>query len=270
MINLKKINKDIAPFTFSDRGENLEKSFQRRLRAVLSNFGLREITAHLITNEFYSFDALLVPQYSPLRTDRNIVYLKERGGRKIESDLFEEFKIMHKRRFGYDLNRQVSKQTMLLSHTTSPIAEFLINYGPDEMFVISKTFRRKQEKMEKTQIDICLCDRPLPEVISFIEILYEIMLNKKVKINLTSDFYYFCEPSFTFTACQGENGKEIALGSGGFLHEEELSLINKKYGSGRKNIIFIGLPYQKLLNLALGEGCSNWNIDYNNAPIPCR
>lgn len=267
---MANINKEVIPIIFPDHGESPEKAFQRMLKKILSDFGLSEIRANFITNEFYSFDALGFPQYSLFRTNKNIVYLKEKVALHVDDRLFEDIKILHRGRFGYDLERLVSEQAMLISHTTSTVMEFLMNSGPDEIFVISKTFRGKAERMEKTQVDICLRNRTLPEVISFVENLYEIILNKKIKIRTISDFYFFCEPSFSFSAKLGESNKEIMLGSGGFMREEELTLLNKKFGENNKNIIFIGFPYQKILNLSLGEDSNNWNANYNKILKSCQ
>ncbi len=266
--NKNFLNKDIVPTVFAERGGNSEKIFQERLRQVLISLGLKEIESSFVTNEFCSFDVLTFPQYSLLRTKKNILYFEEGKTKQINDDLFEDIKLVHKERFGYNLDRYTSEKTMLLSHTTETIMESLIKFGPDEVFVISKTFRSKPEKAEKTQVDICLRDRTLPEVIAFVENLYEILLNKKVKICLTSDFYFFCEPSFSFEISLEGSGKKFLLGSGGFMREECLNLINKNHFKEKaKNIIFIGFPYQKILNMLLGEEYNNWNIDYNNTVL---
>jgi phenylalanyl-tRNA synthetase alpha subunit len=258
------LNKNITPAIFPEHGGNSEKVFQERLRQILLNLSLREVKSSFITNEFYSFDILGFPQYLMLRTKKNILYYEENEIQQINDGLFESIKLLHKERFGYDLDRHVSEKSMLLSHTTSTIVESLINFGPDELFVISKTFRSKSEKAEKTQVDICLRDRTLPEVISFVENLYEILLNRKIKIRLTSDFYFFCEPSFSFEVSLEGSDKKFLLGSGGFIRDECLNLINKKHSKDKaRNIIFIGFPYQKILNMVLGEKFDNWNIDYN-------
>jgi phenylalanyl-tRNA synthetase alpha subunit len=150
---------------------------------------------------------------------------------------------------------------MLLSHTTASIADFLIAFKPIEIFTISKIFRAKKERREKTQIEITLIDRNLSETMAFICNLYSQMLNQKVKIQILSDFYYFCEPSFSFKATI--NGDEIMLGSGGFVRQEILNLINKRHKTNFKSIIFLGFPYQKILNLSLGKKYNAWETDYN-------
>ena len=108
MINQNNINKNIVPITFPDYGENLEKIFQRKLKKILSNFNLKEIKANLITSEFSSFDVLTFPQYSLLRTDKNIIYLEGGKVQKIKNELFKKIKTLHKNRFGYDLDRKIS------------------------------------------------------------------------------------------------------------------------------------------------------------------
>lgn len=267
-----KLNKDIIPIKFSERGEHPEKKFQDKLRNLLLSFKLTETGYELITNEFYSFDVLIFPQYSPVRTNKNIIYLKRRDGKEIDHELFEKIKMIHKTRFGYDLNLKISKQKILLSHTTSLIMESLVNFGPNELFSISKIFRNKDERKEKTQIDICLCNRSIPEVITFMENLYSSLLNKRIGIKLTSNFHYFCEPSFSFSCHFKDKGKsnKIVLGTGGFMRDNLVQLLNEKYPSKRvDNVVLIGFPYQKILNLSLGQKYDNWDIDYNHIKT-CR
>lgn len=255
-----KINKNIIPINFPDRGEHPEKIFQHKLRNLLASFGLKEIESKLIVDEFTSFDQLLFPQFSSVRTKKNVIYVKGKT-KKINKNLFNGIAEAHLNRFGYQLNRKISERSMLLSHTTASIVDYLIDLKPMEIFIISKTFRAKKERREKTQVDFTLINRTLPEVMAFIDILYSQILNKKIKIEITPDFYYFAEPSFSFKAKIGEN--KIKLGSGGFMRNEILNLINKGNKTRIKSIVFIGLPYQKLLNLSLGKKYDDWGVDYN-------
>ena len=258
-------NRNIVPITFPDHGRSVEKIFQEQLRQALSALGLSEIRSDLITNEFFSFDIMTYPRFSPLRNKRNVVYLETATPMPIDDTLFEEVNLLHKERFACGLARNVAEKAMLLSHTTATVVSALVTLGPSEYFVISKTFRGKPEKREKVQVDCCLCNRTLQEGISFVENLYSLILGKKIRIYLRSDFYYFAEPSFSFEVAFEETDSKYLLGSGGFMREGIVNLLNKMYPHKKvRNILFVGFPYQKLLNLKVGKTIDDWNVDYNS------
>lgn len=93
------------------------------------------------------------------------------------------------------------------------------------------------------------------------EKLYAHLLLQPSEIGITSDFYYFLEPSFSFKLRQQDT--YIPFGSAGYMRESTLNIVRNKTSAPVESIIFIGIPYLKLLNLRIGLPYNEFDLDYN-------
>ncbi len=145
-------------------------------------------------------------------------------------------------------------------------SQLLKNRGV-RIFTISKTFRNRPEKNEQTQAEFIVADMTVFEVVTFMEEFFSFFLRQDIGLNLVSDFYYFCEPSFSFLS--KINGVQCTLGSGGYIREPLLGrIIDYQQDPDLHSLVSIGLPLKKLLNLSLGVNPYCTDFDYNASPFP--
>jgi len=265
MKNPEVLNPDIVPLRFFARGEHPETSFQEDLDAFFFQFGVQRVDMPILTTDSFSFDFLGLPEYSPVRSDDSVLRFGESvaADQDIPQDIIDIIHRLHQMRFGLPPRTEGQDRNMLVSHTTAQLIENLLKNGPREIYTISKTFREKKERREKTQVEAVLLDRSLPEIIAFMERLFSCLSRRQMNLQLFSDFYYFLEPSFSFSTMIG--GEARAMGSAGFVRAEVLEVIRKMHPNmSARAIAFVGIPYQKLLNLRLGERFDDFDIDYNS------
>ena len=256
------VNANIVPIPPVEYGKHPETDLEEDLSKFMLGMGIQRVGAETAMTEHQVFDALGYPQYAPIRSNKHVVYVDSETDRDLECGCCDEVSALHRKRFGYERNLEKAKRIMLVSHTTAIAVKHLME-ELEEFFVISKTFRNKKERLEKSQIDLVLINRSLPELMAFLKALYSFLLQEQVELEATSDFYYFCEPSFSFLMSNGKNSK-LPMGSGGFMRQELLDIITFRTGQKADTVSFLGLPYQKLLNMRLGKDPFDYSIDYNS------
>lgn len=258
------LNPNIVPLKFPARGRHPETSLQGDIDTFFTQFGIQRVDMPIITTDFFTFDFLGMPEYSPVRSADNIIRLDDGATTDQETppEIIDIIAKLHQMRFGLPLPSTDRNRNLLVSHTTAQLVANLCEHGPREIYTISKTFREKKEKREKTQVEAVLVDRSVPEIIAFVEKLYSCLTGNAVNLQLFSDFYYFLEPSFSFSTMV--DGKARSIGSAGFARTEVMDVMRRMHPDmNARTIAFVGIPYQKLLNLRLGEKFDNLDIDYN-------
>jgi phenylalanyl-tRNA synthetase alpha subunit len=254
-------NADIVPRPPCAYGIHPGTALEEDISKIMQAFGIRRVPPEVVMTEHQVFDVLQFPQYSPVRTQKNVVYVSGEHGHKqhpIEHD--DAISHLHEQRFGYARDSEKAKRLMLCSHTTAILIKNLMS-NIEPIYTISKTYRNKKERREKTHAEIVLVDHSLPEVISFMQTIYSYLLQRVVELGVTADFYYFCEPSFSFSMPQGSGS--VPMGSGGYVREELLQLLSKHSSVKPNAVALVVLPYQKILNMRIGKKPFDYTVDYN-------
>ncbi|MFH0863267.1 MAG: phenylalanine--tRNA ligase subunit alpha [Candidatus Altiarchaeota archaeon] len=127
-----------------------------KVRRIFTGMGFQEIRGPLVESAFWNFDALFQPQDHPARDMHDTFYLKNPD--KIDIEGYGRFKDKIKAShedgggsgstgWGYGWSEEVSKKTLLRTHTTAVSARFLGKVRredlPVKVFSIGKVFRNE-------------------------------------------------------------------------------------------------------------------------------
>ncbi|NYZ80206.1 phenylalanine--tRNA ligase subunit alpha [Candidatus Micrarchaeota archaeon] len=144
----KKIRKyDVsAPVpTINPGKKQLYYEFLDEVREKMIAMGFKEMRGNFVQPEFWNFDALVLPQTHPTRSEHDTYYLKSpKQGDILDKELEERVKNVHSRLWKYDWEETKAKNLILQSHTTHMSARYLLNDKnyPLRYFSIERIARR--------------------------------------------------------------------------------------------------------------------------------
>lgn len=100
-------NPNIVPINFALREKHCESVLHKDLRDFFFLNNILEIETPLESSIFFSFDLLGVPAYSPVRSEKNVIYTKvnrANGGSEYLKKDAENVSKIHLERFGVSPN----------------------------------------------------------------------------------------------------------------------------------------------------------------------
>ena len=122
------------------------------IREIFLNLGFTESNGSILESAFWNFDSLFQPQDHAAREMQDTFYVKNPSGCNLPNDsLVQKVATVHESGgetgsdgWGYQWDLDVSKQSVLRTHTTGISTRFLNeNKPPLKMFSVGRVFRRE-------------------------------------------------------------------------------------------------------------------------------
>jgi phenylalanyl-tRNA synthetase alpha chain len=238
-------NYELKPFDVNKPGPLLKGgkmhpmiNLINNIREIFLSLGFTEIRGPIIESAFFNFDALFQPQDHPARELQDTFYLKNPKVAKLpEKDRVDAVKATHENGgdsgslgWRYKWDEDISKQTVLRTHTTATTIRRLAQYYTDndkppiKVFSIDRVFRNekvdKSHLAEFTQIEGIIIDEnvTLCDLIGVISEFY-----KKIgfeKIITRPGFFPYTEPSMEVAVYYDRLGEWLEMGGSGIFRPE--------------------------------------------------
>ncbi len=129
------------------------------VKDILIGMGFKEVKNPIVETEFWNFDVLFEPQDHPARDMQDTFFLRYPNEGDIPKDLLEKVKNMHENGtidgekisngWGYEFDENISKRTVLRTHTTVSSIKYLSSLSdeeknqPHKVFCIDRVFRNE-------------------------------------------------------------------------------------------------------------------------------
>ncbi len=139
------------PEIYPGKGHPLRRIIEE-IRNIFLNLGFKESNGSILESAFWNFDSLFQPQDHAAREMQDTFYVKNPEECNLPSnDLVEKIAMVHENGgdtdsdgWGYNWDIDVSKQSVLRTHTTGISTRFLQeNEPPLKMFSVGRVFRRE-------------------------------------------------------------------------------------------------------------------------------
>jgi phenylalanyl-tRNA synthetase alpha chain len=208
------------------------------IREIFLSMGFTEIRGPIIESAFYNFDALFQPQDHPAREMQDTFYLNNPKIAKLpDSDRVQAVKSTHEnggdsgsQGWGYNWDIDISKKTVLRTHTTATTIRRLAQYyqnnekPPIKVFCIDRVFRNekvdKSHLAEFTQVEGIVIDDNL-NLCDLIGLLSEFYTKLGFKKIITRPgFFPYTEPSMEVSVYYDKLGEWLEMGGSGIFRPE--------------------------------------------------
>jgi phenylalanyl-tRNA synthetase alpha chain len=238
-------NYELKPFDISKPGPLLKAgkihpmiNLINKIREIFLSMGFTEIRGPIVESAFYNFDALFQPQDHPAREMQDTFYLSNPKTTKLpDRDRVKAVKETHEnggdsgsKGWGYEWDMNISKQTVLRTHTTATTIRRLAQYynnnekPPVKVFCIDRVFRNekvdKSHLAEFTQVEGIVIDDnvTLCDLIGLLSEFYKKLGFKK--IILRPGFFPYTEPSMEISVYYDKLGEWLEIGGSGIFRPE--------------------------------------------------
>ncbi len=157
---------DIRPYDVKIPTENIYPAklhpmtrIINEVKEVLIGMGFKEVKNPIVETEFWNFDILFEPQDHPARDMQDTFFLKYPKEGKLPKNLLERVKSIHEngtidnkkisKGWNYKFDENISKRTVLRTHTTVSSIKYLASLSEDEknkpqkVFCIDRVFRNE-------------------------------------------------------------------------------------------------------------------------------
>ncbi|MFU8653287.1 phenylalanine--tRNA ligase subunit alpha [Methanotorris formicicus] len=238
----------------------------KEIKEVLISMGFKEIKSPIVETEFWNFDVLFEPQDHPAREMQDTFFLKYPTEGDVPEDLLRKVKDIHEdgtinglkisEGWKYKFDENVSKRTVLRTHTTASSIRYLASLSdeekekPHKVFCIGRVFRNEaidyKHLPEFYQCEGIIMDDNVT-FDNLIGILKE-FLNRLgfEKVRFRPAYFPFTEPSLEAEVYLEGKGWLELLGAGMFRPEvlEPLGI--------KKPVLAWGIGFSRLAMLKLG------------------
>ncbi|WP_238374131.1 phenylalanine--tRNA ligase subunit alpha [Ignicoccus hospitalis] len=226
--------------------------FHEYVKEVLVSMGFEEVVGDYVTNAFWNFDVLLVPQFHPARSETDVFYASGARVPPPPEGLLEEVAEVHREMWGY-WRAEVALKVLLRTHTTVVSAQTMYSRGGGEYraFSLDRVFRSETldptHSMEFHQLEGIIVGKE----VSFKHLLgFFKEFAKKLglgEVKFKPAYFPFTEPSVEGFVKHPELGW-VEVFPGGMFRPEML----KPLGLGDFSVAAWGIGIDRLAMLALG------------------
>ena len=247
-----------------------------KVRGIFTGMGFAEIKGPLVESAFWNFDALFQPQDHPAREMHDTFYLKH--PKRIDIEGFGRFRERIKEThetgwetgstgWGYKWSEDVSKKTLLRTHTTAVTARYLGKIKaedlPVKVFSIGKVFRNEavdyKHLPEFYQVEGIVVD---PEVnftnlLGILKQFYQEMGFEKIRFR--PGYFPYTEMSVEPEVWFAEKKEWVELGGAGIFRPEVVApLLGFEcpvlaWGLGLDRIVTLGLGLKDIRQLYMSD-----------------
>lgn len=236
------------------------------VKDILIGMGFKEVKNPIVETEFWNFDVLFEPQDHPARDMQDTFFLRYPNEGDVPEDLLEKVKNMHEngtingekisKGWGYEFDENISKRTVLRTHTTVSSIKYLSSLSNDEknqphkIFCIDRVFRNEaidyKHLPEFYQCEGIIMDEDV-NFDNLIGILKEFLRRLGFdKVRVRPAYFPFTEPSLEAEVYLDGKGWLELLGAGMFRPE-----VLKPIGID-KPVLAWGIGLSRLAMLRLG------------------
>ncbi len=210
------------------------------LKKKLTALGFEEMKSDMAELSFFNNELLFMPQDHPARDIHDIYFLKDKkGDLKKYKELLEKTKKVHENGWetgsegwGYQFNKEKSKEVLLRSHTTATSVKKMLSKDlkiPGKYFTVDRVFRPDvidwKHLTEFDQIDGIILGNEMTfrELLGILK-MFAIEIGGVEKIKFAPGYFPFTEPSVELHVyMKGKGWVEIG-GAGIFRPEVTLPL----------------------------------------------
>jgi phenylalanyl-tRNA synthetase alpha chain len=247
-----------------------------KVRRIFTGMGFSEVRGPLVESAFWNFDALFQPQDHPAREMHDTFYLKTPSSVDIEGfgRFREKIGQTHENGWttgstgwGYKWSEEVSKKTLLRTHTTAVTARHLSRIRredlPVKVFSIGKVFRNEavdyKHLPEFYQVEGIVVDPAanFTHLMGILKQFYDEMGFKKVRFR--PGYFPYTEMSIEPEVYMEERDAWIELGGSGIFRPEVVKpLLGFEcpvlaWGLGLDRVVTLSLGMSDIRNLYMSD-----------------
>jgi phenylalanyl-tRNA synthetase alpha chain len=238
----------------------------QEVNEVLISMGFKEVKSQIVQTEFWNFDTLFEPQDHPARDMQDTFFVKYPNTGKVPKELLEKVKGIHEcgtidnekisKGWCYKFDENVSKRTVLRTHTTVSSIKYLASLSeserenPHKVFCIDRVFRNETIDYKHLP-EFYQCEGiVMAEDVNFdnlVGILKEFLRKLGFeKVRIRPAYFPFTEPSLEAEVYMEGKGWLELLGAGVFRPE-----VLEPFGI-KKPVLAWGIGLSRLAMLRLG------------------
>ena len=199
-----------------------------RISSIFSDMGFEEMQGPEVQSAFWNFDALFQPQDHPARELADTFYLKGESSLPSDEGLVLRVKKVHEKCWGGAWSEEVSKKSVLRTHTTAVSAGYLDSScrtaGAKKCFSIGKVYRNEatdyKHLAEFFQVEgivvwegATFCD-----LLGCLKEFYSKLGFEKIRFE--PSYFPYTEPSLQVTVYFDKKKQWLELGGAGIFRPE--------------------------------------------------
>ena len=201
----------------------------KRVKEIFVSMGFQEMTGSEVESAFWDFDALFTPQDHPARELQDTFYLKNPEKMEYPEDVAERVKEIQEKQWKYEWNREIPKQAVLRTHTTTLSAHTLSSLRkgkrsiPGKFFAIGRVYRNEatdfKHLAEFYQIEgiVAWKKANFRDLLGVLSAFYSKL---GIKIRFRPHYFPYTEPSVEVERWDEKRNQWIELAGAGILRPE--------------------------------------------------
>lgn len=203
-------------------------------KKIWLELGFKEMNGSKVDSSFWIFDSLFTPQDHQAREMQDTFFLKNIKSKLPEKKLIERVKEAHEKGLDgskgwqYEWKEEVSKRTVLRTHTTGISARTLASLKKEDLpakyFILGKVFRNEtvdwKHGFEFYQTEGIVVDENanFRNLLGYLKEFYKKMGFEKIKF--VPSFFAYTEPSVEIQVWHPERKEWMELGGAGIFRPE--------------------------------------------------
>jgi phenylalanyl-tRNA synthetase alpha chain len=207
------------------------QSLIERIRSIFLEMGFSELVDDYVQSAGWNMDALFIPQDHPAREMQDTFYLSQPASIDIDEKTLSHWKSIHQsggdtgsRGWGGHFSEEISKRSLLRTHTTVNTVQYLAKHPnePCRVFSVDRVFRN--ESIDRTHLPefhqiegiILEPDANLQMLVTTLKTFYAKMGLPEVRVRPA--YFPYTEPSLEVEVKW--KGKWLELGGAGIFRPE--------------------------------------------------